>query len=178
MIYSDARIIAATNKDLKALVEDRGFRSDLYYRLNVVMITIPPLRERPEDIPALAQFFVEKSGSQKTIGHATLEYMLNYDWPGNVRELKNAIERAILIGDSAEILIDDLFDNLSHSSIPSSNGRFHTLEELEKDQIVRALQTTGGNKLEAARLLGIHRTSIYDKMKRYGIEISAFNEAE
>lgn len=176
MVTVDVRVIAATNKDLKSLVEAGKFRGDLYYRLNVVTIDLPPLRERIEDIPMLAQFFVQKYGNakEKTVTGISPEAMAmlsQYSWPGNVRELEHAIERAVAMAPHDMILPDDLPQTVR--SVSASNGEqvagWMTLENLERDYIVRAFETHHHDLGEAAKVLGIHRKTLQRKLRRYGI---------
>jgi len=173
----DVRIIAATNRDLQKALEEGILREDLYYRLNVILLQVPPLRERMDDVPILAMHFLRKyaarEGSAMTaISDEALNVLLSYSWPGNVRELENAIERAVVLGQGDRLRAQDLPAQVhrraddQHPLVPAHL----TLEEMEKLAIVQALRLTGGNKSEAAERLGIHRTSIYDKMRRYGIE--------
>ena len=172
----DVRIIAATNRELKKALEEGALREDLYYRLNVILLQVPPLRERMDDVPILAMHFLRKyaarEGSAMTvIADDAMNVLLSYAWPGNVRELENAIERAVVLGTGDRLRAADLPPQVhrrgddQHPLVPAHL----TLEEMEKLAIVQALRLTGGNKSEAAERLGIHRTSLYDKMRRYGI---------
>jgi two-component system response regulator PilR (NtrC family) len=172
----DARILAATNKDLEEEVRENRFREDLFYRLNVVELYVPSLRERIEDIPLLAKHFVAKSArnqnvSEKLISRDAMEALANYDWPGNVRELENAIERAfILSGD--EIDLDDLPPKVRNSSARSfrtrdSEGFRPTLEEMERRYLIEILSSVGEDKAKAANILGIDLSTLYRKLKRY-----------
>jgi two-component system response regulator HydG len=171
----DARIIAATNHDLQAAIRRGDFRKELYFRLDVVSIKIPPLRERKSDIPALVHYFLERyGGSDATITDVSYEAMtllMSYDWPGNVRELENCIQRALALGSGSLIQVKDLPSNLQHHlrTAPDSLEPA-TLKELERRAILQALETTRGDRLRAARLLGIGKTTIYRKLKEYGIE--------
>jgi two-component system response regulator HydG len=167
------RMIAATNRDLEAAVRQGGFRQDLYFRLNVVQIKLPPLRERKSDIPILANSFLEKyseaNGKTRTIAEDAMSRLMAWDWPGNVRELENAIERAIALGSGPILHIGDLPSNLHHSSgerLPQ-NDEVLPLEELERRAILGAMREAGGDKLIAARLLGIGKTTLYRKLKQY-----------
>lgn len=174
----DVRVIAATNKSLEDMVSEGLFRLDLYYRLNVVNIRIPPLRERKNDIPILAQHLIEKISKNenvpvKAISQSTLEYLKSYEWPGNVRELENILERAINFLED-EVIIEP--KHLPAKITGTKNMEFtrslkETLENVEKDTIINSLILSGGNKTEAADLLGISRTSLYEKLTRYKIEI-------
>ncbi|MGA2115163.1 MAG: sigma-54 dependent transcriptional regulator [Bryobacteraceae bacterium] len=172
----DARVIAATNKDLAQLVAEGKFRDDLYYRLNVIEIRIPPLRDRREDIPLLVEHFVEKIAHElgkevSGISEGAMKLLLDYDWPGNVRELENAIERAIVTCRNGKLQESDF------SSLEGSMGRNQPwqvpdlpLADLERQAIVAALERKSGNVKEAAAALGIDRSTLYDKLKRYEIQ--------
>jgi DNA-binding NtrC family response regulator len=168
-----ARIIAATNRDLDASVRSGTFRQDLFFRLNVVQIKIPPLRERKTDIPILVNSFLEKfseaNGRMRTISEDAIARMMAYDWPGNVRELENAIERAIALGSGPILHAGDLPTNLQYGTgdrLPQ-NDELLPLDELERRAILRALREAGGDKLAAARMLGIGKTTLYRKLKQY-----------
>jgi transcriptional regulator with PAS, ATPase and Fis domain len=168
-----ARIIAATNRDLDAAVRQGTFRQDLFFRLNVVQIKIPPLRERKTDIPLLVNSFLEKfseaNGRMRTISEDAIARMMAYDWPGNVRELENAIERAIALGSGPILHAGDLPTNLQYGTgdrLPQ-NDELLPLDELERRAILRALREAGGDKLAAARMLGIGKTTLYRKLKQY-----------
>jgi DNA-binding NtrC family response regulator len=172
----DVRVIAATNKDLMEEVRQGRFRDDLYYRLNVIEIGLPPLRERREDIPLLAEHFMERIGHElgKEIGSiapGALKLLLGYDWPGNVRELQNAIERAIVTCRNG--LLDEAdFAFLNHRSGPERPWEVPDvpLNELERRAIIAALERRQGNIKETANALGIDRSTLYDKLKRYEIQ--------
>jgi DNA-binding NtrC family response regulator len=172
----DARIIAATNRDLEKEVEAGNFREDLFYRLNVIEVTLPPLRERIEDIPALAKHFVAKSaGNQSTVEKAVnkdaMSALCRYAWPGNVRELENAVERAfILSGDEIdrESLPGKIRDATSGAYVSNDNeGGRPTLEEIERRYVLETLQSTGEDKVAAAKILSIDLSTLYRKLKRY-----------
>ncbi|MGA9119166.1 MAG: sigma 54-interacting transcriptional regulator, partial [Bacteroidota bacterium] len=178
-ITVDVRVIAATNVDLEKAVQEGRFRDDLFYRLNVINIRIPPLRERPEDIPLLVHHFIEDISQElgkevQEITEEAIKLLLDHSWPGNVRELQNAIERAIITCRS-RVLVPDDFSFLRQ---PSGNG-VHTqefsipsdmsLDDLERQAIVATLQRTQGNIKEAAAVLGIDRSTLYDRLKKYGI---------
>jgi len=173
-IRVDVRVLSATNKDLRKTIEKQEFREDLYYRLNVVNIELPPLRERKEDVPLLAGHFLHKFAmeNQKEItgfSPEAMELVLYYDWPGNVRELENAIERAVILAKDSIITIADLpQENLSptYSTAPRKN-----LKEVEKGHIWKILRETGENYSEAARILGISRMTLYNKAKEYGFDV-------
>jgi DNA-binding NtrC family response regulator len=168
-----ARIIAATNRDLDASVRAGTFRQDLFFRLNVVQIKIPPLRERKTDIPILVNSFLEKfseaNGRMRTISEDAIARMMADDWPGNVRDLENAIERAIALGSGPILHAGDLPTNLQYGTgerLPQ-NDELLPLDELERRAILRALREAGGDKLAAARMLGIGKTTLYRKLKQY-----------
>jgi DNA-binding NtrC family response regulator len=173
------RIIAATNRDLETAVRQGGFRQDLYFRLNVVQIKLPPLRERKSDIPILVNSFLEKyseaHGKTRTISEDAMAHLMGYDWPGNVRELENAIERAMALGSGPILHVGDLPSNLQQATgerLPQ-NDELLPLEELERRAILRALRESGGDKLAAARLLGIGKTTLYRKLKQYEVQAEA-----
>lgn len=172
----DVRVVAATHQDLARAVQEGRFRDDLYYRLNVVEIRIPPLRERREDIPLLARHFLERLSHEigkraEDLTEGALRALMDYDWPGNVRELENAIERA-LVTSRGDVLTEEDFAFLQR------NGQTRTLyfppgltlAELEKLAIEAAIRRTGGNIKEAAQQLAIDRSTLYEKIKRYQIE--------
>jgi DNA-binding NtrC family response regulator len=170
----DVRVIAATNRDLDAAVRSGTFRQDLFFRLNVVQIKLPPLRERKSDIPLLVMSFLEKfSGTQcRTISEEAMRRLLAYDWPGNVRELENAIERAVALGSGPILHVGDLPSNLQYPTTERTPDKDEILplEELERRAILRTLRETGGDKLSAARMLGIGKTTLYRKLKQYHLE--------
>jgi DNA-binding NtrC family response regulator len=172
----DARVIAAANKDVARLVSQGSFRDDLYYRLNVIEIRIPPLRDRREDIPLLAEHFVERIAHElgrqvSGVSGDALKLLMDYDWPGNVRELENAIERAIVTSRNG------MLDESNFSALPRKGEARQgweapdlPLAELERRAIVAALDRKSGNVKEAAAALGIDRSTLYDKLKRYEIQ--------
>lgn len=174
----DMRIIASTNRDLEEEVKKGTFRSDLFYRLNVVPIHLPPLRERHEDIPFLIGHFVTEFSKiynvePKKVSPDALEKLTHYPWPGNVRELQNAIERAFALSRSSEITLADLPSQVTGFAPPfsplASLSDISPLEEAERTLIAAALQKSRGNKNEAARLLGIDRQRLYRKIEKYGL---------
>jgi two-component system response regulator HydG len=173
------RIIAATNRDLDAAVRQGNFRQDLYFRLNVVQIKMPPLRDRKGDIPLLVNSFLEKfSGPDiepQRVSEDAMIRLMAYDWPGNVRELENAVERAVALGSGPILHVGDLPSNLQHSNGERllHSDELLPLEELERRAILRALREAGGNKLAAARLLGIGKTTLYRKLKLYDAQAQA-----
>jgi len=174
----DVRIIAATNRDLKAAVEAGKFRDDLYYRLNVVSLRLPPLRERKDDIPGLVEHFIVKYNRRrkKNIASVSAEAMrrlVEYAWPGNIRELENVIERAVILVDHPVIGPGDIPDldlSVGPSGGEARGGQeLKTLTQMEKECILRTLQACGGNKTRAAESLGIDRKTLHLKIKAYGI---------
>ena len=174
----DVRLIAATHRDLRQRVAEGRFREDLLYRLSVIQTQLPPLRERRDDIPILAQHFLRTIGERvarrvEQIAPAALDVLCRYRWPGNVRELRNVIERALVLGDGPVLELDDLPPELLHAAPPVSsadaNVTVRPLAELERAAIVAALAATTGNKARAAALLGIDRTTLYRKLKDYEI---------
>ena len=172
-ISINTRIIAATNRDLEAAVRQGQFRQDLFFRLNVVQIKMPPLRERKSDIPILVSSFLEKfsdsRGHVQTISEDAMARLIAYDWPGNVRELENAVERAVALGSGSMLHVGDLPSNLQYAAADRmpQGDELLPLDELERRAILRALREAGGDKLAAARLLGIGKTTLYRKLKQY-----------
>jgi two-component system response regulator HydG len=172
----DVRIIAATNRDLEAAIRNGSFRQDLYFRLNVVQIKLPPLRERKSDIPLLMISFLDKftdpQGPARTISEDAMRRLVAYDWPGNVRELENAIERAVALGSGPIVHVADLPSSLQYpaSERAPEKDELLPLEEMERRAILRTLRETGGDKLAAARMLGIGKTTLYRKLKQYNME--------
>ena len=168
-----ARVIAATNRDLESAIRTGTFRQDLFFRLNVVQIKLPPLRERKADIPLLVNSFLEKfsSGGRpiNTVSEDAMRRIMAYDWPGNIRELENAIERAVALGSGPILHVGDLPSNLHYASGErlSDQDELVPLDALERRAIFRALRETSGDKLAAARLLGIGKTTLYRKLKQY-----------
>ncbi|MBW2623823.1 MAG: sigma-54-dependent Fis family transcriptional regulator [Deltaproteobacteria bacterium] len=179
-IQVDVRVIAATNKTLLTEIDAGRFREDLYYRLNVVSITIPPLRDRREDIPLLAHNFLEMFSAKnnkpvKGFTPQALDRFLKYDWPGNVRELMNAVERGVVLTQSEYLAEDDLhlFPNIeseSQAAEPEGSPPMdQSLGEMEKATILKTLEASGHNKSETARRLGITRKTLHKKLKKYGV---------
>jgi Nif-specific regulatory protein len=166
-IKLDIRLIAATNRLLLEAVQGGTFRKDLYYRLNVVAVSMPPLRERREDIPALTDHFIAKASRKckarvKPLSAEARSYLINYDWPGNVRELENAIERALVLGSTESILPDDLPEALLEVGSPTeSSAKYHSgIREVKKQLVLQALQQADSNYIEAAKALGMHPNSL------------------
>lgn len=176
----DCRVISATNSDLKADADEGKFRLDLYYRLKVVTLIVPPLRERREDIPELAQFLVDSYTEVNNLPHLrlpqkTTDWLQTLSWPGNVRELKNALETGIILCNNNQILPEDLqLDNHQPISLTTSNDPNFSIEQSEKEAIIRALRQTKGVKKDAAELLGISRRAIQYKSKKYELDASDF----
>jgi DNA-binding NtrC family response regulator len=179
-IHVNVRIIAATNRDLAKAVADGRFREDLYYRLKVFPVSIPPLCERPEDIPALAEYFVLQFNAalKKSITGFTSEAMRHlqgYSWPGNVRELKNLVERAVVLSKSPQIGTDMLPPEIAGAGVSVPNvsagngGAARTLEDVERDHIKAVLEAEGNNRSATARALGISRSTLIEKLKKYGV---------
>jgi two-component system response regulator HydG len=179
----DVRILAATNRNLEDEVENGKFREDLYYRLNVVMLNVPPLRERQDDISLLAQHFLEKyteKNRKKVKGFSPLvmDMLIKYEWPGNVRELENTIERAVILLTGDHITEKELPSNITepYSEIsdwveqPKPIAANRPLEDIEKEAILATLEATGGNKSETARRLKINRKTLHKKLKDYGVD--------
>jgi DNA-binding NtrC family response regulator len=179
LIRVDVRIIAATNRNLEAAVKEGRFREDLYYRLNVVPIVLPPLRGRKEDVPALAQFFMQRFSNESKksfseISQEALEALAAYDWPGNVRELANVIERAVVLGQPPTIQIEDLSPGIVTTEVEmdsrSTPVSYHeSIDEYRREVIVNALTQTQGNRAAAARLLGLQRSYLLRLMKSFHI---------
>jgi len=183
VLQVDVRVVAATNRDLEEDVQAGRFREDLFYRLNVMHLIVPPLRDRQEDIPLLAQHFLEKYArrNRKTVkGFAPLamDMLLKYDWPGNVRELENAIERAVILLSGEHVTEKQLplrivrehpgHETAADTAMPATDGT-RTLGDMEKEAIVTTLAATDGNKSETARRLGISRKTLHNKLKAFGL---------
>ncbi len=180
-----ARILAATNRDLAAMVDRGAFRKDLFYRLNVVNLRLPALRDRKEDIPQLAAHFLERMcrerGEKFTFSDEALRTMMRYDWPGNVRELEHAVERACALSSGPVLYLGDLPTQLQQNGLEAQRATakadeaepavpgVSTLADLERQAILNAIRTLRGDKLQAAKLLGIGKTTLYRKLKEYGI---------
>ncbi|MDH3627695.1 MAG: sigma-54 dependent transcriptional regulator [Acidobacteriota bacterium] len=173
---ADVRLIAATNRDLHEAIEQGTFRSDLFYRLNVIPVHLPSLREHPEDIPVLAQHFVREYTEQLGRGpegfdDETLDLLVHYSWPGNVRELQNMIERLVVLNSGSKIESSTVPESVRQAATEAGRKTAPgTLKQLERERIEIALREAGGNKKLAARKLGIHRSTLYAKMRRYGLD--------
>jgi DNA-binding NtrC family response regulator len=174
----DVRVIAATNRDLRQAVTDGRFREDLYHRLDVIAIALPPLRERRSDIPALARYFQQRFSSEtkrsfSEIAPAAEEKLVAYDWPGNVRELANVIERAVVLGHEPTIAVHDLPPRIVAAQPQAPAGRFSYragVDASRRELVLKALSQTGGNRAAAAKVLGIQRTYLLKLMKALGID--------
>jgi Nif-specific regulatory protein len=177
-IKVDIRLIAATNRNLEEAIEQGTFRQDLYYRLNVVQLLMPPLRERREDIPLLASYFVAKYSKmcKRRVSGISAEArarLINYDWPGNVRELENAIERAVVLGTTDLILPEDLPEAALEAETPTSVPltKYHeAVAETKKQLIVKAVEQAGGNYTEAAKLLGVHPNYLHRLIRNMNLK--------
>ena len=171
----DVRILASTNRDLGTMVAEGRFREDLFYRLNVMSIRVPALRERPEDIPILAahflaQFRTEFARGPVVFAEPTRRKLLSWTWPGNVRELRNALERAVLLAEGGEILPEHLFPENHAAPKRAAASSERSLRGMERALIEQVLSESGGNRSEAARVLGVNRATLYNKLKAYGLE--------
>jgi len=167
----DFRVIAASNQDLESMVKSGEFREDLFWRLNVFVIEIPSLRERPEDIPLLAEHFLDQytramNRKQMKLSPGALEALRNYSWPGNIRELQNAIERAVVVGRPPVVRVEDLPVRVTRVSPSPGRG---SIAEVEKSHILSVLESTGWNISNAARILGVDRGTLYNKIRTYGL---------
>ena len=188
-IKVDIRVIAATNTDLKAMVRAGTFREDLFYRLNVIPVHLPPLRNRREDIPLLAHHFLKKSCGEnglptKTLSQESMRLLMSYDWPGNIRQFENVIEYATTMSATEmeiqpDALPGDIRDGAASTvvnpvAIPDGGIHFTSVvSQLERDLILRCMEKTGGNKRQAARLLNLSRTTFIDKLQRLRLEQGA-----
>ena len=177
-IKIDVRVLAATNRDLKKAIEDGTFREDLYYRLNVVPITLPDLKDRQEDIPLLANHFVQKfapesNPAMREIAKEAMAILMSHTWPGNVRELENVIERAVTLGRGPAVEPRDLPPHLAGGTNPLERAlaKEASLEDLEKDYIAMILRRTKGHQIRAASILGIDRRTLYRKIRRFGLKL-------
>ena len=177
-LEADVRVVAATNRDLQKAVADGSFREDLYYRLHVIPITLPPLRERREDIPFLVQHFLERLTKElgraiSSVSPEAMNALLAHPWPGNVRELRNVLERGAVVAQGSVIQLGDLGIAASDPGRPAPAGDPLSLEEVERRHVASVLSWAGGNVTQAARVLGIDRMTLYNKIKRYGLRRSA-----
>jgi two-component system response regulator HydG len=172
----EARLVAATNRDLAAEVKTGNFREDLFHRLNVVAVTMPPLRDRREDIPALVEYFLSKLAlpdqEVPLVSVETMSALRAYSWPGNIRELENAIERAINLAEGGELVLEDILPSGAEIHDPPSSfgsDQLFSLGEIERQTILRALEASNGNRRVAAELVGIGEATLYRKLKEYGV---------
>jgi transcriptional regulator with GAF, ATPase, and Fis domain len=179
----DVRFLAATNKNLERMVEEGSFRGDLYYRLKVMHLDLPPLRERKEDIPLLAEHLLERMGKRVRVTGAAMELLVSYDWPGNVRELQNVLERAVVLSGRRAIEPQHLalqgiapLENEARAAqqLPLDKGLDHHLANIEKKAIIQALQHAGGVQVQAARLLGVKERSLWHRVKKHDIDVARF----
>ena len=173
-----ARVIAATNVDLERAIADGRFRQDLYYRLGVLVISIPPLRERRADLPLLINHFLEeactKAGQRKTLASAGLDALMRYPWPGNVRELRNLMERLVMFGKGTTIDVADLPETVTGARATPQEGPFAdlpTLDEIERRYLLHVLEAVGGNRTRAADVMGVDRRTLYRMAERFKIEL-------
>ena len=166
----DLRLLSATNRPLEEEIRNGGFREDLYYRINVFPIELPPLRDRPEDIRDIVRHFIDKAGRDPgDLSEPAVRKLLSYLWPGNIRELRNVVERALIMRANGIITADDIL-LLNAPGPKDDHAEGLNLEEMEKRLVSKALKITTGNKSEAARLLGITRRALYGRLERYGME--------
>jgi DNA-binding NtrC family response regulator len=172
-----ARVIAATNRDLQVLVEEKSFREDLYYRLNVITIRVPPLRERAQDIPDLALHFAARAAEKARRTHVAIhpdatDWLVKQPWRGNVRELENAVERAVVLASTDELGVEDF--EIRATPAPrmggTENDELVSLDDLERRHILRVLDAVEGQKTKASAILGINRTTLWKKLRQYGVE--------
>jgi DNA-binding NtrC family response regulator len=184
-ISVDVRVICATNKDLKKLIAEKKFREDLYYRVNVINLMLPPLRDRKSDLPVLAQYFIQKFAEkfgrgECRLSESALEELMVYDWPGNIRELQNVLERSVILADGPVIGSEHFPKDLNEPSIDIGTILLEqpTLDELEKRYILETLRATKGNKVLTCERLGISTTTLWRKLKQYGVEKEAGIEEE
>ncbi len=173
-INVDVRIVCASHQDLQQCVREKRFREDLYFRLKVFTLVVPPLRERREDIPMLAGQFLDQEQHAAGFSPRALAALTRYTWPGNVRELQNAVKHGAVLSQGQLIEVEHLPDELSQPSVapvaPAHDGELVTLEEAERRHVLRVLEACGGQQVDAARVLGIGRTTLWRKLKGYGLD--------
>ena len=176
VVKVDVRLVTATHRDLAAMVKEKDFREDLFFRLYVVPVKLPALRERPDDVPLLVDHLLAAmapAGRSLKVAPAALARLKAHVWPGNIRELKNTLQRAIIFAGKSDVLLEShvMFTPLSGGDVAGGTGPLtrNQLEESERDAIVSALKRTNGNRREAAVQLGIARSTLFDKMKKYGL---------
>jgi transcriptional regulator with PAS, ATPase and Fis domain len=175
-MHADVRVLAATNRPLEQEMKERHFREDLYYRLNVVTIELPALKERREDIPELVEHFLttrQLGPTRYEIAAETLDVLVRYEWPGNVRELANVLERAQILAENNRITLDDLPEGLVERAYPRSSGKTadpRSLDEMERRHVIEVLRQEHGNKVQTAKVLGVSRRALYRLIKKHEIE--------
>jgi two-component system, NtrC family, response regulator HydG len=175
-VPTDVRIVTATHRDLTALVMEGRFREDLLYRVNVIEVRVPPLRERPDDLAPLVRHLLDKHGAKVgkrdcTVSDDAMDLFRQHAWPGNVRELENVIERALVLGAGSRITLEDLPDSLRGGPSHSRGGAGRRLADVEREHIVQTLHAVAGNKAAAARVLGLNRKTLYRKLTHHGIPV-------
>ena len=186
LVHVNVRIVAATNQPLDRKVKEGGFREDLLYRLRVVTITLPPLRERKEDIPLLSDYFLKKytAETKKSVtgfSSQAMDILCRYSWSGNVRELQHTIERAVVLTTNTVILPDDLPEQVRYNSYPEDGlppFKLMSLDKLEKLYLIRVLRETNGNKSEAAKILGVDRRTLYRMAERYHLNLTEKEDSQ
>jgi len=178
-IHVDVRVISATNKNLKELINQGAFRDDLFYRVNVIPIILPPLRERPEDIPLLAESFFRKirlktESKAEGISNEVMRIFMEYPWPGNVRELKSAFEYALVCCGESLIRLHHLPPRFHQAKKVGGTVKKASIsrEEIKRRELINALELAGGNRSEAARILGVSRVTVWNRMRRLGVNIN------
>ncbi|MCI0452113.1 MAG: sigma 54-interacting transcriptional regulator, partial [Candidatus Latescibacteria bacterium] len=179
-IKVDVRLVAATNADLEKAIKQEKFRADLYYRLNVIPVHLPPLRKRRDDVPLLVQHFLRKYNEdlpterQKGITRDAMEILVGYEWPGNVRELENVMERAVILEETDQITVGSLPEKVRQRESGASHLITEraqvTLDELEKEYLIKVLNDTNWQKKKASQILGINASTLYRKIQRYGLD--------
>ena len=182
-ITVNVRFLAATNKNLTEMIKTGAFREDLFYRLNVLSIHLPPLRERMEDIPFLIEHFLKQSGKDLKISQRVMQLLIGYGWPGNVRELQNVIERAVIFAEETieEIHLPPQLTGLPDSQNTGTRGDQpldERLIEIEKGMIIEAISRAGGIQARAANLLGINQRSLWHRVKKYNIDVSTLKNTK
>jgi transcriptional regulator with GAF, ATPase, and Fis domain len=175
-IHVDVRIISATNKNLLEMIARKQFREDLFFRINVIPIYLPPLRERREDIPILVSSFIQRL--QRITGKGlngltpnAMKLIMEYSWPGNVRELKSALEYAFVIAESGMVDIEHLPPQFAQGDSGAAGGLAPAGSSTEKTELIEALRRTNGNQTQAARLLGVNRVTVWNRMRKYGVDL-------
>jgi two-component system response regulator HydG len=172
-IHVDVRVVCASHQNLLQCVREKRFREDLYFRLKVFTLVVPPLRERTEDIPVLAGMFLQQEHAGTTFTPRALAALVKYPWPGNVRELQNAVKHGAVLAQGEPVDLEHLPEELSQPTLlpaPEDDGSLLTLAQAEKRHILRVLEACGGQQLDAARVLGIGRTTLWRKLKTFGLD--------